>query len=192
MQSKAKTVQAYLAELPADRRAQIEAVRKVVLANMDPVLEEGMMYGMICWYIPHMIFPPGYHVDPKLPLGFAALASQKNQMSLYVMFGYADGIADEAWFRTEWARTGKKLDMGKSCIRFKRVEDLALDVLARAFRRVSVKDYLASYAKVDPRNRPKAAVVRRPKANAAGTTARPAKPRGTPRGPAAKARRRAE
>ena len=189
MQSKAKTVQAYLAELPADRRAAIEAVRKVVLANMDPALEEGMQYGMIGWYVPHKIFPQGYHADPKVALPYACLASQKNQMSLYVTFGYADGTAHHSWFRSEWAKTGKKLDMGKSCIRFTRAEDLALDVIARAFQRVSVKDHLASYAKIDPRNGPKAPAAKR--AKAARATARPAKPRGTPRGPSAKARRRA-
>jgi hypothetical protein len=165
MQSKAKTVAQYLKELPAYRRETVEAVRKVVVENMDPALEEGMQYGMICWYVPHKVFPAGYHCDPKIPLSFAALASQKNYLSLYLMSVYADDTSDEKWFRTAWAKTGKKLDMGKCCLRFKSVDDLALDVIADAFRRVSVEDHLAAYAKIDPRNKPKAA--RAPRASKA-------------------------
>lgn len=153
MQSKAKTVAQYLKELPADRRASVEAVRKIVLTSMDPALEEGMQYGMIGWYVPFSVFPEGYHCDPKQPLAFACLASQKNYLSLYLMSVYADGTRDEHWFREAWAKSGKKLDMGKCCVRFKSVEDLALDVIAEAFRRTSVKDHLANYALHDPRNR---------------------------------------
>jgi uncharacterized protein YdhG (YjbR/CyaY superfamily) len=156
MQSEAATVQQYLAELPADRRAAVEAVRKVVLANMDPALEEGMQYGMISWYVPFSVFPQGYHANTKRPLPYACLASQKNHLSLYLMSVYSDGTADEQWFRKAWAQSGKKLDMGKSCIRFKRAEDLALDVIADAFRRVSARDHIATYSTIDPRNRKKA------------------------------------
>ncbi len=152
MQSKAKTVRAYLNALPPDRRASVEAVRNVVLANLDPRIEEGMQYGMIGWYIPHRIFPGGYHADPRQPLPYACLASQKNGLSLYLMNIYADGTDDALWFRREWAKSGKKLDMGKSCIRFKRAEDLALDVIAQTFKRTSVERHLASYAAWDPRN----------------------------------------
>ena len=84
MQSKATTVGQYLAELPADRRRAIEAVRKVILANLDRDYEEGMQYGMIGYYVPHRIYPAGYHCDPKQPLPFTALASQKNYLSLYL------------------------------------------------------------------------------------------------------------
>lgn len=161
MQSKATTVAQYLKELPDERRASMEAVRKVVRANIDPLIEEGMQYGMIGWYIPHSVFPAGYHVDPKQPLPFAALASQKNYCSLYLMSVYADDTPGEQWFRTAWAKSGKKLDMGKSCIRFKRVDDLALDVIAEALTRISVADHLAAYAQVDPRQNP-----RRPKGRA--------------------------
>ncbi len=152
MQSKATTVSAYLAELPADRRAAIEAVRKVVRANLDPAIKEGMMYGAIGWYVPHSVFPAGYHVDPKMPLPYAALASQKQHMSLYLMTAYGEGSTGEAWIRTNWPKTAKKLDMGKSCIRFKKVEDLALEVVAEAIARVPVQEHLAWYARVDPRN----------------------------------------
>ncbi len=144
MQSKAKSVDAYLAELPPDRREAIEAVRKVILKNIDKGYEEGMQYGMIGYYVPHRIYPPGYHCDPKQPLPFVCLASQKNYMSLYLGCVYGDE-GNAAKFHQAWAKTGKKLDMGKSCIRFKRVEDLALDVIAATIRRAPVKKYLACY-----------------------------------------------
>jgi hypothetical protein len=144
MTSKATTVAQYLASLPAERREALQAVRSVILKHMDKSLEEGMSYGMISYCIPHSVYPPGYHCDPKQPLPFACLASQKNYMSLYLMSVYAAGV-EEKWLRDEWARAGKKLDMGKSCIRFKRLDDLPLDVVGRAFKRVKVKDYIAHY-----------------------------------------------
>src|SRR6478735_9509814 len=116
MQSKAATVDVYLAQLPADRREAIATIRDVIRKNLDADYEEGMQYGMIGYYVPHRIWPAGYHCDPKQPLPFAALASQKNHLAIYLMCVY--GNRDhESWFRTAWARTGKKLDMGKSCIR---------------------------------------------------------------------------
>jgi Domain of unknown function (DU1801) len=144
MQSKATTVEQYLAELPDDRRAAIEAVRQMILKNIDKNFEEGIQYGMIGYYVPHSIYPAGYHCDPRQPLPFLNLASQKNHMSLYAMSLYAS--PDEAQrFQTEWAKTGKKLDMGKSCIRFKKLDDLALDVIGAAIRRVPVKKYIETY-----------------------------------------------
>ncbi len=147
MQSKASTVEAYLAELPEDRRAALETVRKVIRKNVDKKIEEGMQYGMIGYYIPHSIYPKGYHCDPKQPLPFVALASQKNYMSLYMFCDYVRGDQneDEAWLRAEWAKTGKKLDMGKSCIRFKRLDDLALDVVGQALKRIPMKAHIAQY-----------------------------------------------
>jgi Domain of unknown function (DU1801) len=144
MQSKAATVKQYLAELPADRRQAIEAVRKVILANIDKTFEEGMQYGMIGYYVPHKFFPAGYHCDPRQPLPFACLASQKNHMSLYLMSAYGEGL-EEDWFRAQWAKTGKKLDMGKCCIRFKKLDDLALEVIGEAIRRVPAKGYVERY-----------------------------------------------
>src|SRR5205814_7417587 len=144
MQSKATTVSQYLAELSPDRREAISGVREVLLANLDKDYEEGMQYGMIGYYVPHRVFPAGYHCDPRQPLPFAGLASQKNHMSLYLMCVYGPGPLAE-WFREAWAKTGKKLDMGKACVRFKRVEDLALDVIGEAIRRVPVKTYLDHY-----------------------------------------------
>jgi uncharacterized protein YdhG (YjbR/CyaY superfamily) len=146
MQSKASTVPDYLASLPDDRRKAIETVRAVILANLDKDYEEGMSYGMIGYYVPHRVFPPGYHVDPKQGLPFAALASQKNYMSVYLM-GLYPGSDGARWFQEAWAKTGKKLDVGKSCIRFKKVDDLALDVLGEAIRRMPAKKYIEFYEK---------------------------------------------
>ena len=139
--SKAATVEDYLAELPADRRAAVEAVRGVILKNLDKDFEEGMSYGMIGYYVPHRIYPAGYHCDPKQPLPYAGLASQKNHLAIYLMCVYSS-TKNAEWFRKEWAKSGKKLDMGKSCIRFKKVEDLALDVVGKAIARVSAKDFI--------------------------------------------------
>jgi len=141
MQSKAKTVKEYLAELPEDRQAAIEAVRKVILKNLDKGYEEGMQYGMIGYYVPHKLYPAGYHCDPKQPLPFANLASQKNHMAVYLM-------CNKEWFRKEWTKTGKNLDMGGSCIRFRKLEDLPLEVIGKAIARVPVKDYIAYYESV--------------------------------------------
>ncbi len=146
MQSKATSVTGYLAELPPDRRAALEAVRRVILKNLDKDFEEGMAYGMIGYAVPHRVFPAGYHCDPKQPLPYAALASQKNYMSVYLMCVYGDS-EHAKWFREAWARTGKKLDMGKSCIRFKRVEDLALEVIGESIRRIPAKKYIEFYLK---------------------------------------------
>ncbi len=141
MKSAATTVEAYLATLPEDRRTAIEAVRKVILDNLDEGYEEGIQYGMIGYYVPHRVYPAGYHCDPKQPLPFAALASQKGHMSLYVMCIYGhDGL--RSWFEDAWAKTGKKLDMGKSCVRFKKLDDLALDVIGEAIRRVPARKYV--------------------------------------------------
>jgi hypothetical protein len=117
MQSKAATVDEYLASLPADRRAALQAVRKVIHANLGKGFKEGMQYGMIGYCVPHSVYPRGYHCDPKQPLPFASLASQKNHMSFSLMSVYLDS-AEERWFKAAWQKTGKKLDMGKACVRF--------------------------------------------------------------------------
>ena len=143
MISKATTVTEYLAQLPDDRRTAIEAVRKVMKKNLPKGFEESMQYGMISYYVPHKIYPAGYHCDPKQPLPFAGLASQKNYMSVYLMC-YMDEQMDKS-FRQAWAKSGKKLDMGKCCIRFKKVDDLALDVVAEAIGRLSTDEYIAIY-----------------------------------------------
>jgi hypothetical protein len=141
MKSEATTVEAYLASLPEDRRRAIEAVRKVILDNLDEEYEEGIQYGMIGYYVPHRVYPAGYHCDPKQPLPFAALASQKGYMSVYFMCIYGHE-ALRSWFEEAWAKAGKKLDMGKSCVRFKKLDDLALDVIGEAIRQVPARKYI--------------------------------------------------
>lgn len=135
-----------MASLPPDRKAAIEAVRTVINANLGKDFEEGMQYGAIGWYVPHRVFPAGYHCDPKQPLPYAGLGSQKNHLSLGLMSVYMDAEHD-AWFRKAWKATGKKLDMGKVCIRFKRAEDLALEVIADAVRRMPAKKHVEMYVK---------------------------------------------
>ncbi len=145
MQSKATTVKAYLAELPAERRQAIQAVRETILANLDSEYEEGMQYGMIGYYVPHRVYAAGYHCDPKQPLPFAALASQKNYMSLYMMGIYGENNPNLVQFQKEWAKTGKKLNMGKACIRFQKLEDLPLQVIGAAIARLPARTYIALY-----------------------------------------------
>ena len=147
MQSRAKTVEEYLSELPDDRRNALSAVRRVILDNLDGEYEEGMQYGMIGYYVPHSVFPAGYHCDPRQPLPFAGLGSQKNYMSLHVMCLYMSG-EQQKWFADAWKKSGKKLDMGKACIRFKKLEDLALDVIGEAIRRVPARKYIAVFEAV--------------------------------------------
>lgn len=147
MKSNAKTVKEYLASLPEDRRAGIEAVRKVILKNLDKDYEEGMMWGMIGYAVPHRVWPLGYHCDPEKPLMMCSLASQKNVLTFYLMSVYGDK-AERAWFEKAWKATGKKLDMGGCCIRFKTVEHAALDVIGEAVRRVPAKAYVENYVKI--------------------------------------------
>lgn len=131
----------YLAELPEDRRTEISKVRAVIRKHLPKGLAEQMQYGMIGYVVPHKAYPAGYHVNPKEPLPFAALGSQKNYMSLYLMTVYGwPGMAD--WMKGEFQARGKKLDMGKSCIRFKKVEDLPLDVIGEAIGRVPMDEYI--------------------------------------------------
>jgi hypothetical protein len=147
MQSKAKTVKEYLASLPEDRRKAIAAVRKVILKNLDKDYEEGMQYGGIGYYVPLKAYPHGYHCDPTQPLNFAGLGSQKNHISFGMMCCYMDS-AEDKWFRAAWAKTGKKLDMGKCCVRFRRLEDVPLEVIGEAIKRVPAKKYIAMYEKM--------------------------------------------
>jgi Domain of unknown function (DU1801) len=141
MQSDAQSVGAYLAELPEERREVAEAVRAVVLANLQPGFEEGMQYGMIGYCVPLERYPETYNGQA---LSFAALANQKRHLSLYLMAVYGDE-GESAWFRERWAETGKKLDMGKSCVRFTRLEDLPLDLVGEAVARTSVEGFIGLY-----------------------------------------------
>jgi len=144
MQSKAGTVTEYLAGLSADRLAAISEVRATILKHLPDGFTEQMQYGMIGYVVTHTVYPGGYHCDPRQPLPFAALASQKNYMALYLMSLYQDSEM-ERWFRGEFKARGLKLDMGKSCVRFRKLEDLPLDVVGAAIARVPVADYIRRY-----------------------------------------------
>jgi hypothetical protein len=139
MKSKAATVEGYLAELPADRRDAMASVRKVILKNLPKGYEEVLQYGMLGYVVPLKVFPAGYLNRKNEPLPYVCLASQKNYMSIYLMSAYGDA---EAQFRKEYEATGKRLDMGKSCVRFRNVEDLPLDVIGRAVARYPVKKWI--------------------------------------------------
>ena len=150
--SKARTVEEYLSELSPDRRESIEAVRKVVLDHLPEGYQEMMLFGMIAYVIPLERYPVTYN---RQPLEYAALASQKNYMSLYLMTIYGDPEAEQ-WFTEQYRARGKKLDMGKSCVRFKRLEDLPLDLIAQVIARTPVDVYIEKYeeARRAPRQRP--------------------------------------
>ncbi len=144
MQSKAATVKAYLDSLPEDRRKIVSEVRKVIRKNLGKGYKEGMQYGMIGYFVPHSVYPPGYHCDPKQPLPFAGLANQKNHIGIYLFCLYCEPKM-LSWFQNAWKSAGHKLDMGKSCIRFKKLEDVPLDVLGEAIARVPVDLFVESY-----------------------------------------------
>jgi hypothetical protein len=137
----AQSVDEYLASLPADRREAVSRVRETVRRNLPPGYEEGMQYGMIGWYVPLDRLPDTYNGQP---LGLAALGSQKNYMSLYLNNVYGDPET-ERWFRERWGETGKRLDMGKSCVRFRRLEDLPLELIGETIARTPIDEYVRQY-----------------------------------------------
>lgn len=153
MQSRATTVKEYLASLPPERRAAIEAVRDVIRTNVDGDIEEGMQYGMIGFYVPHRVFPAGYHTDASQPLPYVCLASQKQHMAVYLMYAYT-GTAHEQWLREAYRQRGKRLDLGKSCLRFRSLEAIDLEVLAESLRRAPTRAFIAQYEASRPARKP--------------------------------------
>lgn len=146
MTSKAATVQGYLDELPPDRRAVVSAVLQVMRKNVPNGVVEAMSYGLPGFVVPHSIYPAGYHCDPKQPLPFVGLAAQKNSYSVYLMCLYQEPEFVK-WFQDQYRATGKKLDMGKGCVRFRKLEDFPLDLLARTLKKMTLKKFIASYEK---------------------------------------------
>lgn len=138
MKSESSSVAEYLAGLPEDRRAAISAVRAVILRNLPEGYAEGMAFGMIGYVIPLSRYPRTYNGQP---LSYAALASQKNYMSVHLMGIYGSQEL-AAWFHAEYKRTGKRLDMGKSCVRFRRLEDLPLDLIGQAVARLTPEAFI--------------------------------------------------
>lgn len=144
--AKAATVAEYLAELPEDRRAEIERVRDVINDALPEGYREGMAWGMIGWVIPLERYPNTYN---RQPLAYAGLAAQKNANSLYLNCVYASAERTER-LKQAWVAAGKKLDMGKSCIRFKKADDLALDVLRDEIASTTPQQFIEIYERVKP------------------------------------------
>ncbi len=145
MQSKAKTVPEYIEGLPAERKPVIIALRKAIRKNLPKGFEEMMSYGMIGYVVPHKLYPGGYHVTPELPLPFMAVGSQKNHIAVYHMAMYGD-LLD--WFQDEWkSYSSKKLDMGKSCIRFRKPEDVPVDLIGKLSSKLTPKQWIEIYEK---------------------------------------------
>ncbi|MVN22718.1 DUF1801 domain-containing protein [Mucilaginibacter arboris] len=142
MQSKAASVQEYIDTLPDDRRAAITVLRKVILENLPEGFAEEMSYGMIGYVVPHSLFPKGYRCNPKLPLPFINIASQKNFIAMYHMGIYANkDLLD--WFKQEYPKYSKnKLDMGKGCIRFKNIKEIPFPLLGELASKITVENWI--------------------------------------------------
>lgn len=147
MQSTSPTVQAYMETLAPDRQDAMSKLRNVILSNLPKGFEETMSYGMIGYVVPHSLFPDGYHCDPKLPLPFMNIASQKNFVAIYHMGIYADQKLMD-WFLEEYPKhTKSKLDMGKSCIRFKKLDQIPFELIGELSKKMTVKDWTETYKK---------------------------------------------
>lgn len=149
MQSKATTAAEYLKGLDPDRKKALAAIRKVIKANLDPKIKEMMTYGMIGYVIPFSVYPGGYHCNPETPLPFANLASQKAYMAIYLFCIYGNP-EEKARLEKEWKAAGKKLDMGKACIRVKKLDDVPLDVLGAAIKRITAAKFIKQYERDIP------------------------------------------
>jgi hypothetical protein len=145
MTSKASTPEQYIKELPADRKKPIMKLRETVLKNLPKGFKEVMSYGMLGYVVPHELYPAGYHCDPKLPLPFACIASQKNFIAFYHMGVYANPQILK-WFTAEYPKhSPAKLDMGKSCIRFKKPEHIPHKLIGELMKKISVNDWIKTY-----------------------------------------------
>ena len=138
------TVRDYLDLLPPDRRAAINGLRKAINDNLPKGYEEGIQFGMISWYVPLSLYPDGYGENPKVPLPLLGLASQKSGMVLHFVCFYGHPTLS-TWFANEYKKSGKKLDMGKGCVRFKKLDDLPLDVIGRTVARVPAQELMNNY-----------------------------------------------
>lgn len=142
--AKPSTVAQYLGALPDERKRALGQVRSVIKKHLPRGYRETMQYGMIAYVVPLTLYPKGYLGKPDVPLPYVSLASQKSHMAAYLMGVYGDEKLAR-WFTAAWKKTGKKLDLGKSCLRFKSLEDVALDVLGEAVARLPVSEYVALY-----------------------------------------------
>jgi uncharacterized protein YdhG (YjbR/CyaY superfamily) len=140
----ASTVTEYLAALPADRREALNEVRRGINRALPPGYKEGIQFGMISWFVPLCAYPAGYGGNPKVPLPLISVASKKAYMALHMICFYGQPALRE-WFTAQYEKSGKKLDMGQGCLRFKTLPELALDVVERTVARLPVEDYTAGY-----------------------------------------------
>ncbi|MDN3724663.1 DUF1801 domain-containing protein [Aequorivita sp. SDUM287046] len=148
MQSAATTPNQYIAELPHDRKEAMQKLRETILLNLPKGFEETMQYGMLSYVVPHNIYPDGYHCKPSDALPFVSIASQKNNISLYHSGIYADPELLE-WFKAEYPKHAKgKLDMGKSCIRFKNVDNIPFELVGQLTTKISVAQWIEIYERV--------------------------------------------
>jgi uncharacterized protein YdhG (YjbR/CyaY superfamily) len=145
MHSKAENVNDYLDSLPEDRKHAVQELVTVIRKNLPAGFKEGMGYGMVGWVVPHTLFPDGYHCDPKLPVPFINLASQKNYISMHHLGLYGSTKLLD-WLVQEWPKhSSKKLDMGKGCIRFKKMEDIPYDLIGELCSKMSPEQWLDVY-----------------------------------------------
>jgi hypothetical protein len=155
MQSTSKTPDQYFATLPEDRKAAMTELRNVILKNLPKGFTESMAYGMVGYVVPHSLYPKGYHCDPKQPLPFLSIASQKNFIALYHMGIYSDPKLLE-WFTREYPKHSKtKLDMGKSCIRFKKPDQIPFKLIGELASKMTPQNWIDTYEEVLNRPRPK-------------------------------------
>jgi hypothetical protein len=142
---KINTPEEYIAQIPEDRKAVFQQLREVIIANLPAGFEEVISYGMLGYVVPHSIYPSGYHCDSKLPLPFLAIAAQKNFCAVYHMGIYADEKLLN-WFMEEYPKhSNQKLDMGKSCIRFKKMENIPMNLLAELIKKMTVDQWISLY-----------------------------------------------
>jgi hypothetical protein len=140
----ASTVNEYLAALPADRREALSQVRRAINRALPTGYKEGIQWGMISWSVPLSTYPAGYGGNKKVALPLISVASQKEYMALHMICFYGQPELRE-WFNAQYAKSGKKLDMGQGCLRFKTLDDLALDVVEKTIAKLPVKKYIAGY-----------------------------------------------
>lgn len=148
MSKPANTPEEYIAYLPEERQAPVLKLHEIILKNLPEGFETGTTYGMIGYFVPHSIYPQGYHVDPSQPLPFINLASQKNFIALYHMGIYAYPELLE-WFQEEYPKySSTKLDMGKSCIRFKNINKIPYELIAQLVTKMNVQEWITTYEEV--------------------------------------------
>jgi hypothetical protein len=145
MQYEATSPDDYIRQIPEERKPVFSELREVLRKNLPEGFTEELTYGMISYVVPHSTYPAGYHVNPKIPLPFISIASQKNFIAMYHSGLYVDSKLDE-WFREEYAKRARtKLDMGKSCVRFKKPDDIPMDLIAELATKITVQDWIDTY-----------------------------------------------